>query len=167
MMVSTCGRTACLLIGEWLRLASRPLDWCHIYAPVAPARLALELLHCPAPYILGIARHTLRAARAVPPSDAVVVDLDARTVRAPADLKAMLSAMKDLVDKLLPILQPHYAACDSLDTTRTGFLNVLMVCSYFCYCDFFLCTQTCEGTWRIPKVRLVCVDPSWARLWPL
>lgn len=120
VMVSTHRRTTALLLGEWLRLAMQPLEWCHIYAPVAPQRLALELLQCPAPYVLGIARDTLRAARAVPPADAVVVDLDAGSVRAPADLKAALSAVRGLVAKLVPLLQPHYAACDSVLPPSTG-----------------------------------------------
>ena len=120
VLVSTQRRTASLLVGEWMRLAMRPLEWCHIYAPVAPPRLALELLQCPAPYVLGIARGTLRTARAVPPLDAVVVDLDVNSVRAPADLMAMLPAARCLVAKLAPILQPHFASCDSINPPRTG-----------------------------------------------
>lgn len=120
MLVSTHRRTASLLVGEWLRLAMRPLDWCHIYAPVAPPRLALELLQCPAPYVLGIARGTLRTARAVPPADAVVVDLDANSVRAPGELLVLLPAARCLIAKLAPILQPHFASCDSIWSPRTG-----------------------------------------------
>lgn len=101
------------MIGEWLRLATAPLEWCHIYAPVAPQQVALELLQCPAPYLLGILRGTLRAAGAVPPRDALVVDLDANTVHVPSELRKILPAVKVLRARLVPLLRPHYLACDT------------------------------------------------------
>ena len=60
LLVSTAKHNAVLAVGEWLKLASAPLQWCHIYAPVVPQRLAIELLQCPAPYLLGIERASLQ-----------------------------------------------------------------------------------------------------------
>ena len=119
MLVSTERVTLALLVGEWLRMAIQPLQWCHIYAPVAPQHLALELIQCPAPYLLGIARETLHAAGAVPPKDVVVVDLDNGTVRAPAELKAVLPAVGDLVKCLIGALQPHSCSYDTVRPALT------------------------------------------------
>jgi hypothetical protein len=120
LFVTSENLSAVLQIGEWMRLAAQPLQWCHIYAPVAPQHLALELLQCPAPYMLGILRSTLQRAAAVPPSDAVVVDLDANTVRVPKDLKVPVRALRGLASRLFPLLRPHYTACDSASLPNIG-----------------------------------------------
>lgn len=113
--MSTERVTLALLVGEWLKLAIEPLEWCHIYAPVVPQSLALELLQCPAPYILGIMRRTLQSARAVPPRDAVIVDLDSNTVRVPPGLQDILPVLMGLTAMLVPVLQPHCTASDSVN----------------------------------------------------
>lgn len=132
MLVSTDRVTLALLVGEWLKLATQPLEWCHIYAPVVPQHLALELVQCPAPYLLGIARETLRAARAVPPADAVVVDLDSGAVRVPSELKALLPAAAGLTKELVSTLQPHSSCCDSVGILGPrGSSEVLTICQNF------------------------------------
>lgn len=132
LLVSSERVTLALLVGEWLKLAMDPLEWCHVYAPVVPQHMALELVQCPAPYLLGIERGTLRAARTVPPRDVVVVDLDNGTVRVPAELKALLPAMAVMVGGLVGVLQPHSSRCDSVDSEcGTGDTAVLPICRNF------------------------------------
>lgn len=107
--------SAVLLLGEWLKLAMHPLKWFHIYAPVVPQHLALELLQCPAPYLLGILRESLDTALTPLPAGVLLVDLDCDIVTAvPADLQAALSAAESLIDQLAVVLKPNLSSCDDL-----------------------------------------------------
>lgn len=158
LLVSTEHVTLALLVGEWLKLAMGPLEWCHIYAPVVPHHIALELVQCPAPYLLGVARETLRAARAVPPRDAVVVDLDNGTVRVPAELKVLLPAMAVLVKDLVGALQPHSSRCDRVDSEwGGGDADVLSICHNFV--RNLLCpVQTCVVVLEVSDELLAALD---------
>lgn len=128
MFVSSGRFTAALVLAEWLKLAIFPLQWCHIYAPVAPSKLALELLHCPAPYILGIHRRDITSTSsfttssydddAFIPSDVVVVDLDNNYIRLPEALQSILAQpsvkIQHFILMISEALQPHLFACDEV-----------------------------------------------------
>lgn len=108
------GHTVALLVGEWLKLAMLPLKWCHIYAPVAPEHVALQLLQCPAPYLLGIRHESLEASHSLPSPGILLVDLDADTVSVPADLQVALPAAESLVHQLAAVLKPNLCGCDAI-----------------------------------------------------
>ena len=112
MVVSSCHHTVSLLLGEWLKLAIWPLRWCHIYVPVVTQRLAQELLHCPAPYFLGIQRSSLRDLQGSVPNDVVVVDVDNNTIHLPPQLELVTPAVSRLTHELSQVLQPHLSSCD-------------------------------------------------------
>lgn len=113
MLVSS-GHTVALLVCEWLKLAMLPLKWCHIYAPVVPEHVSLQLLQCPAPYLLGVRRESLKASPAPPPAGVLLVDLDGDTVTVPADLRTSLAAAATLVHQLAAVLKPNLSSCDSV-----------------------------------------------------
>lgn len=119
-------QSAALLLGEWLRQAVHPLQWCHVYSPVAPAGLAVDLLQCPAPYFLGIQRAALRGSPQPPPSDALVVDLDSGLLQVPPSLEAVLGAAKALAANLSAILRPAFHAIDSPAAGASGADTVLV-----------------------------------------
>ena len=66
-----------------LRSCLRPLAWQHVYAPVVPRCVALQLLDCPVPFLLGMPSALLDPsdphALSLPPS-VLRVDLDAGEV---------------------------------------------------------------------------------------
>lgn len=115
VVLVSSSHTVAMLVGEWLKLAMHPLTWCHIYAPVVPQPLALELLQCPAPYLLGILRETLDSSPTQPCAGVLFVDLDNDTVSVPVDLGVALPAAESLVERIASILQPNLAGCDDLD----------------------------------------------------
>jgi hypothetical protein len=112
VVVTDTSLTAALLLGEWLRQAIYPLEWCHVYSPVAPADVGTDLLQCPAPYFLGILRSTLRVSPQPPPADALVVDLDTGLLQVPPSLRAALRATKPLAAELSHLLRPAYHTLD-------------------------------------------------------
>lgn len=118
-----------LLLGEWIRQAIHPLRWCHIYSPVAPQDLALELMECPAPYILGIARDSLEMSHTQLPRGVLVVDLDTGEIRIPTALAKALGATQSLEAKLSSVLRPCYTQCDSAVAEHSGDLSLLLLYS--------------------------------------
>jgi hypothetical protein len=120
VVVTDTSLTAALLLGEWLRQAIYPLEWCHVYSPVAPADVATDLLQCPAPYFLGILRSTLRDSPQPPPADALVVDLDTGLLQVPPSLRAALRATKPLAAELSRLLRPAYHTLDCVEDKASG-----------------------------------------------
>jgi hypothetical protein len=120
VVVTDTSLTAVLLLGEWLRQAIYPLEWCHVYSPVAPADVATDLLQCPAPYFLGILRSTLRDSPQPLPADALVVDLDTGMLQVPPSLRAALRATKPLAAELSHLLRSAYHTLDCVQDNPIG-----------------------------------------------
>lgn len=85
---------------------------------LADQRMAEALVHCPAPYFLGILRGSLRGGVATtPPADVLIVDMDSGQLRIPTDLNPVISVARKLSARLSRLLKPAY---HSLDTASTG-----------------------------------------------
>jgi hypothetical protein len=126
LVVSETQQSAALYLGEWLRQAVAPLQWCHVYNPVAPQAMALDLLHCPAPFFLGMLRSEDPASASVP-ADVLVVDLDEGALRVPRTLERALPAAQRLCDQLCTAMRPNYFTCDQLENTSQGTMEFLSV----------------------------------------
>lgn len=102
-----------LLLGEWMRQAVHPLQWCHVYSPVVHADVAVQLLQCPAPYFLGITNRALRRSAHPPPADALVVELDSGRMQMPESLRKIMLTIKPLELQLSRALRPAYHSLES------------------------------------------------------
>lgn len=105
-----------LLLAEFMQAACFPLRWQHIYAPTVSLGTALQLLPCPAPYLLGatqgIYQQHMRSTDQLPIEDAVIVNLagEQAVVTTTAQdklLDAFQGQEEWLVNRLKGIAQPQ------------------------------------------------------------
>jgi hypothetical protein len=123
------------MMGSVLLRLLRPLSWSHVYLPLAPLRIARDLLQCPTPFLLGIPASYLQEADPFPiPGDAAFVHLDSGEFRdsAPLGLGPLRGAFSALLGVLVPGLRhlddPHVGPQPRPDGAREEY-------------DFRLCHQ--------------------------
>lgn len=123
-------------VSEWLRNAITPLEWCHVYAPVVALSTAIELLDCPAPFLVGmVTAASVDAAELSRGADAIIADLDEDAVEAPPRLTrvaARSSLFQRSLEGFRDHLQSHAVHCDDAATGELPHRLLRLRCSASC-----------------------------------
>jgi hypothetical protein len=107
--------TALTCLGELMREAIAPLKWNHVFVPVLPKKMSVQILECPTPFFVGIQRDFFDA-RSVP-SDVCILDLDHDACRMSPDLMKALKAGRRLVRAVEYTTRRNFTTCDSVTAT--------------------------------------------------
>ena len=133
LIVSTVSLTPALVLGEWLRNAMQPLSMCHLYLPVLPYTMAMELLQCPTPYFVGVftGAEGRNISKSNLPDKALVVNIDFDSVSIPSSLKPLLHCGRRLVRAIDHRLRPNLYSADGsrLEMDRLHLTNTQSPCS--------------------------------------
>ena len=135
--VSSRALSASTHLGEWLKDAINPLKYAHVYSPLVPPCIGLQLIHCPAPFFIGMRRSPKideivelederdreknegRRGKPALPRDSncglLLVDLDRDECSMPQDLCSLVRSAKVLIRALESLLYPHLYNCDEVD----------------------------------------------------
>jgi DENN (AEX-3) domain len=135
--VSSRALSASTHLGEWLKDAINPLKYAHVYSPLVPPCIGLQLIHCPAPFFIGMRRSPRideivelederdreknegRRGKPTLPRDSncglLLVDLDRDECSMPQDLCSLVRSAKVLIRALESLLYPHLYNCDEID----------------------------------------------------
>ena len=135
--VSSRALSASTHLGEWLKDAINPLKYAHVYSPLVPPCIGLQLIHCPAPFYIGMRRSPKideivelederdreknegRRGKPALPRDSscglLLVDLDRDECSMPQDLCSLVRSAKVLIRALESLLYPHLYNCDEID----------------------------------------------------
>lgn len=135
--VSSRALSASTHLGEWLKDAINPLKYAHVYSPLVPPCIGLQLIHCPAPFFIGMRRSPKideivelederdreknegRRGKPALPRDSncglLLVDLDRDECSMPQDLCSLVRSAKVLIRALESLLYPHLYNCDEID----------------------------------------------------
>ena len=137
VVVSSKSLSAATHLGEWLKDAIRPLNYTHVYSPLVPPNIGLQLIHCPAPFFIGMKRSSLidevvelederdreknKGRRNKSSSNRdnsgcglLVVDMDRDECSIPLDLCTPVRAARVFIRALELILHPQLSHCDEL-----------------------------------------------------
>ena len=134
--VTSKALSACTHLGEWLKDAIYPLKYAHVYSPLVPQDIGLQLIHCPAPFFIGMKRSSKideivesederdkeksRGRRGCSPGRGdsncgmFLIDLDRDECSMPQDLCFLLKSARHLIRELESILSPNLYGCDDL-----------------------------------------------------
>ena len=136
VVVSSRSLSAATHLGEFLKEAIYPLKYSHVYSPLVPPSIGLQLIHCPAPFFIGMKRSSAidevielederdreknigRRNRNASGRDhgcgLLVVDMDRDECSLPQDLCAPVRAAKVLIRALESLLHPELSNCDEI-----------------------------------------------------
>jgi hypothetical protein len=106
VIISSVSLNTALHLGEWIRSALEPLEWCHLYIPVLPKSMAIELIQCPTPFFIGIHRNCCD--NNLLSDDIVIMDLDCDSIKVPDSLLPMLKVGKRMMRQLDFLLRPTH-----------------------------------------------------------
>lgn len=134
--VSSEALSASTHLGEWLKDAIYPLKYAHVYSPLVPPCVGLQLIHCPAPFFIGMKRTTKidevvesedererekirgRRGKSAGSKDSscglLLVDLDRDECSMPQDLCLLMKSARLLVTALEALLYPKLSCCDQI-----------------------------------------------------
>ena len=135
--VSSRALSASTHLGEWLKNVIYPLKYAHVYSPLVPPSIGLQLIHCPAPFFIGMRRSSKideivelederdreknegRRGKPALPRDSncglLLVDLDRDECSMPHDLCSLVRSARVLIRALESLLYPHLYNCDEVD----------------------------------------------------
>ena len=95
-----------------LKYIISPLKWSHVYVPVLPKMMGIDLLQCPTPFYVGLLREVVDTADFSIPEDVLLVDLDLDTCSVSEQLAAALPAGRRLARSLDKLFRPTLHRCD-------------------------------------------------------
>ena len=135
--VSSRTLSASTHLGEWLKDAIHPLKYAHVYSPLVPPCIGLQLIHCPAPFFIGMKR-TSKIDEVVESEDErdrekikgrrgksasskdnsscglLLIDLDRDECSMPQDLCLLVKSARLLIRALEDLLYPRLSGCDEI-----------------------------------------------------
>lgn len=134
--VSSRTLSASTHLGEWLKDAIYPLKYAHVYSPLVPPCIGLQLIHCPAPFFIGMKRTSKidevvesederdrekikgRRGKTAGSKDStcglLLVDLDRDECSMPQDLCLLVKSARFLIRALEDLLYPQLCCCDEV-----------------------------------------------------
>jgi hypothetical protein len=134
--VSSRTLSASTHLGEWLKDAIFPLKYAHVYSPLVPPCIGLQLIHCPAPFFIGMKRTSKinevvesederdrekirgRRGKSLSSKDSscglLLVDLDRDECSMPQDLCLLVTSARVLIKALEDLLYPRLCCCDEI-----------------------------------------------------
>lgn len=110
--------TSLTVLGEILKTLITPLRWSHIYVPVLPKTMSMELLQCPTPFFVGLLRENFDTSSV--PQDVCLLDLENDACRVPAVLAKALYAGRRLARSLDELMRPTLFKCDDVDLSTSN-----------------------------------------------
>ena len=136
VVVSSRSLSGATHLGEFLKEAIYPLKYSHVYSPLVPPTIGLQLIHCPAPFYIGMSRSSAiddivelederdreknkgRRNRNSSGRDhscgLLIVDMDRDECSMPQDLCNAVRSAKVLIRALETLLKPELSRCDEI-----------------------------------------------------
>jgi hypothetical protein len=134
VVVSSEALSAATHLGEWLKTAIFPLNYSHLFAPLVPPDIGLQLISCPTPYFIGC-RRSQAINEVIEMEDErdnnrskfsknlqskgsscglLVVDIDYDDCLMPHDLQLPVRGARALIHALESLLRPSLSRCDDV-----------------------------------------------------
>jgi hypothetical protein len=128
VVVSSQALSAATHLGEWLKTAIFPLNFSHLFAPLVPPDIGLQLVSCPTPYFIGCRRSQAineviemederdsnRSKFSNNLQGLLVVDIDYDDCLMPHDLQLPVRGSRSLIHALESLLRPSLSKCDDV-----------------------------------------------------